>query len=103
MREETREAAARGEEKLRIDDFHLLSQRRFAGKRQRFGDEGRIARADQYLAPCFDHGDWPQRRLAVRQPADRLADQLAEQSLPGFPAVERVAVMRQQVYKFGFG
>jgi hypothetical protein len=61
---------------LGIDHLHLLGERGFAGQRQGFGNEGRIANADQYLACGSEHAGRPCGGFALRKQNDGAADQV---------------------------
>ena len=87
-RQVTRQAASGLVQGLRIDDRHLLGQRRFAGQRQRLGDESRITGSEQHLACGNEHRRRPDGRGAKRDARRRLEDELPEKSLPGLPAIE---------------
>jgi hypothetical protein len=96
--DKTAQAIARFVQGARVDQGHLFGKRRFAGQGQGFGGESGIG-IGVFEKPCggFDEGLRPVGRAADRDVFGGCQDQAAGQALPGFPAIEGVAVVGQQV------
>ena len=76
----------------------LFGQRRFAGKGQGFGGEGRIFVGTRQDLRCrVDEALRPARRPPGGKLGGGRQDQAAGQALSGFPAIEGVAVVGQEV------